>query len=589
MTDRTPRPRRWALFALLAIVGIQLQVLTALPASAAVCTAAFQGNPGGSLTISATVPDGGTIQAGQSITITITWNTADWTDLDQFHSCFQLNGADVDSLNFSEIPPTNDGFIQHTISVPNNVVDGDELCSRSRLSGQPASGNTTTQKSNKLCWTVGSAPQDPDVIVRKSASRTTVTAGESFDYTLEAENIGTGVANNVMISDTLPASLTVTSLPGNCSGTTTITCDLGSLDPGQVKSVTFTVETSDGSCPKVDNFGTVSASNEPSANTGNNVSNTVTVNVTCPDPDVSIRKASGAPAAGVEPGERFTYTITVENVGGADATGVTITDVLPGGLDFVSASAGCTENNGTVTCSIGTLAAGAKASVDITVEATENACPEVTNQATVSATNEPNANTGNNTSNAVTDNVNCREPGIAVRITKTNDANGDGIYTDSEEAKRSGLDVPFRLVITNTGETTWRITDLTDEFDQTVLDLLDSKCANLAGAELDPGESITCEFVIRNYSPPAETTLENTAEVCVRMVGGDLTDCDRDPSRVRSAEVLGRTVTKTPPGGTAFTGSGSGTFGFGLLAIALLMLGTGMMWAGYRKRASYDG
>ena len=719
MAYRTsPRPRRWALFALLAMLGLQLQVLTALPANAAVCSAAFSGSPDGTLAISATVPNGGSIQANQNITITITWNTGDWTSLDQFHSCFQLNGADVNSLNLEQGPPelVNDGIIQHTITVPSTVADGDELCSRSRLSGQPT-GGTSTQKSNKICWTVGpGTPGEPDVIVRKSANKTAVVAGESFDYTLEAENIGNADATDVRITDVIPASLTVTSKPGNCSGTSTITCDLGTLTAagtaGAKESVTFTVQTSNGSCPKVDNAGTVSASNEPSskqnnnssntvtvnvscpepdvkvsksastatvnargsvtftitaqnvgdgtardvkivdtlpssvaigavssscsvtgqkvtcsvgdlaknatasvsitvqtseascpeisnfatvtaanepnANAGNNVSNTVRVGVTCPDPDVAIRKASDVPVTGVAPGETFTYKVTVENVGGAEATGVTVKDTIPDGLTFVSASSGCSESNDNVTCAIGTLAAGTKASVDITVRATEDACPEVTNTATVSSTNEPAGSGGNNTSNPVTDLVNCTEPGIAVRITKTNDANNDGIYTDNEEAKKQGLDVPFRLVITNTGEETVKITDLTDSFDQTVIDLLDSKCTNLAGATLDPGESVTCEFTLRNYSPPQLTSLENTVEVCVKMVGGDKTDCDDDPSEVRSAEVLGRTITKTPPAGTAFTGSG-GTVRFGLLAMALLLLGTGIVYAGYRRRENYEG
>lgn len=65
-------------------------------------------------------------------------------------------------------------------------------------------------------------------------------------------------------------------------------------------------------------------------------------------------------------------------------------------------------------------------------------------------------------------------------------------------------------------------------------------------------------------------------------------DANRDgdfPDR----EVLGRTITptKTPPGGTAFTGS-NGTLGFGAMALALLLFGSGLMWAGYRRRRQYD-
>jgi hypothetical protein len=188
----------------------------------------------------------------------------------------------------------------------------------------------------------------------------------------------------------------------------------------------------------------------------------------------------------------------------------------------------------------------------------------------------------------VNDLINCTEPGIAIRIIKTNDANGDGIYTDNEEAKKQGLDVPFKLVITNVGEDAVRVTDLIDSFDRTTVDLLENKCASLDGIVLEPGESVECTFVMRNYSPPQDTVLENNVEVCVKQMGGDKTDCDDDPSRVRSAEVLGRTITKTPPGGTAFTGSND-TLRFGLLATALLLLGTGIVYAGYRRRQSYDG
>jgi len=100
---------------------------------------------------------------------------------------------------------------------------------------------------------------------------------------------------------------------------------------------------------------------------------------------------------------------------------------------------------------------------------------------------------------------------------------------------------------------------------------------------------VKCLFTLKNYSPDSDTGFKtNTANVCAEMMGDDTnTDCDDNPSKVRSAEVLGRTITppptRTPPGGTAFTGS-EGTIGFGLLALALLVLGTGTLYAGYRRR-----
>ena len=727
MAIRTAASRRraLALFAVLTLAVIQLQLVTAGTANASqACNGAFQGSPQGTLAISSSVPNGGTISAGQSITITATWATTDWNGLDAYYNCWQLNGAEVGALELEEKPPANDGQVVQTISVPNTVADGDQLCVRSRLSGQPAAGNTTTQKSNKLCWTVGpSTPQEPDVVVRKSASASSVNAGQGFSYTLEVENIGNADASNVKITDAIPASLTIGNLPGNCSrngqtvtcdmgtvapgaankesvtipvttsngscpkvdnqGTVsasnepgsktgnnssntvtvnvvcqttepdvvirksasatnvtpgqsfsyalevenvgsadasnvkitdtipasltigtlpnnctragqTVTCDMGTVAPGAAnkESVTIPVTTTNGSCPRVDNSGTVSASNEPNGATGNNTSNTVRVNVTCDTPDVEIRKSSDAPQAGVFSGERFTYTITVENVSTGDVNGVVVHDSVPAGLDIVDTSASCTVSGQDVTCDLGTVAAGQSETVTITVEATDAACPEVTNRATVTATNDSVAS--NNTSDDVTDIVNCREPGIAIAITKTNDANNDGRYTDDEEAKRSGLDVPFKLIITNTGEEPVVITDLTDTFPQDVIDLLDSKCSQLDGKVLDPGASVKCTFTVNNYSPNADAGAKvNVAEVCVEMDGDSTkTDCDDDDSRVRSAEVLGRTVTppptRTPPGGTAFTGS-DGSLQFGLLAMALLLFGTGVMYAGYRKRQRYEG
>ena len=49
---------------------------------------------------------------------------------------------------------------------------------------------------------------------------------------------------------------------------------------------------------------------------------------------------------------------------------MTIHDSLPAGLDFIDASPGCENSNGTVTCDIGTLASGDSASVTIRVRTT---------------------------------------------------------------------------------------------------------------------------------------------------------------------------------------------------------------------------
>lgn len=67
-------------------------------------------------------------------------------------------------------------------------------------------------------------------------------------------------------------------------------------------------------------------------------------------------------------GTNLFYAITVTNHGPADASAVTLTDRLPTGLDFISATASsgsCTNENGTVTCGLGVLRSGAGATVSL--------------------------------------------------------------------------------------------------------------------------------------------------------------------------------------------------------------------------------
>jgi uncharacterized repeat protein (TIGR01451 family) len=84
------------------------------------------------------------------------------------------------------------------------------------------------------------------------------------------------------------------------------------------------------------------------------------------DPDVSVVK-TGPDVVTV--GTSYTYDIKATNTGIVPAENVTITDVVPSNVDFVSASAPCTYDTGTrtVTCNVGTLAPGGDASVTITV------------------------------------------------------------------------------------------------------------------------------------------------------------------------------------------------------------------------------
>jgi uncharacterized repeat protein (TIGR01451 family) len=108
---------------------------------------------------------------------------------------------------------------------------------------------------------------------------------------------------------------------------------------------------------------------------------TETITVGVNGADVAVVKTG--PALVTE-GQTYSYTVVATNNGPATATGVTVSDAVPANTTFVSASPGCTQAAGTVTCAAGTLAAGASSSFTVTVVA-GTAGSGITNTATVSA------------------------------------------------------------------------------------------------------------------------------------------------------------------------------------------------------------
>jgi uncharacterized repeat protein (TIGR01451 family) len=97
-----------------------------------------------------------------------------------------------------------------------------------------------------------------------------------------------------------------------------------------------------------------------------------------------------------------TYTITVHNNGPDAATGTILTDVVPNGTTFQSASTSvgtCTtppvNGTGTVKCSAGTLASGASLTVTIVIQDTLGAGSTITDTASASSST-PDTNKKNN-------------------------------------------------------------------------------------------------------------------------------------------------------------------------------------------------
>jgi uncharacterized repeat protein (TIGR01451 family) len=104
------------------------------------------------------------------------------------------------------------------------------------------------------------------------------------------------------------------------------------------------------------------------------------------DADLVLTKADSPDPVTV--GQTLTYTLTASNNGPANATGVTVTDTLPSGVTFVSASPsqGNCSGTTTVSCTLGDLNNGSSATVTIQVTPTTEG--ELSNTASVQG-NQP--------------------------------------------------------------------------------------------------------------------------------------------------------------------------------------------------------
>jgi uncharacterized repeat protein (TIGR01451 family) len=73
-------------------------------------------------------------------------------------------------------------------------------------------------------------------------------------------------------------------------------------------------------------------------------------------------------SASVISGGQLSYAVTVSDNGPQSATGVVVTTKLPSGYTLVTAkSPGCTQSGQTVTCTVGSLAVGAKSQLTVVI------------------------------------------------------------------------------------------------------------------------------------------------------------------------------------------------------------------------------
>jgi uncharacterized repeat protein (TIGR01451 family) len=139
------------------------------------------------------------------------------------------------------------------------------------------------------------AEASSDLAVTSISSAATATVGETFAYTAQVTNNGPSEVAGVTLTDSLPANVTLVSAnasQGSCTGTTTVSCALGTLIDGGSATVTLTVAAS--AAGMAASAATV-ASAAPDPNPANNsASATTTIAATATSPAGPTSPASPA-------------------------------------------------------------------------------------------------------------------------------------------------------------------------------------------------------------------------------------------------------------------------------------------------------
>ncbi|NBU42258.1 MAG: DUF11 domain-containing protein, partial [Planctomycetia bacterium] len=231
-------------------------------------------------------------------------------------------------------------------------------------------------------------PQVADLYLTKVVDVATPNVGDTVTFTIEVDNLGATTAQNVTVEDTLPAGLQFVSAStgGTFDATTgTVTWSLGTVTfPGQTfLTVQARVLAPSGGGPATPQTNeAVVRSTTPDPDPDNNRGSST---VTPLQADLAVFKTADA----IQPtvGELVTFEITVANYGPDTATNVTVSDPLPAGLTFVSATASQGAfDAGTGIWTVGTVTTADFPSLAITVRVTRSIGGTVTNTATVSAT-----------------------------------------------------------------------------------------------------------------------------------------------------------------------------------------------------------
>jgi uncharacterized repeat protein (TIGR01451 family) len=223
----------------------------------------------------------------------------------------------------------------------------------------------------------------PTVNLAASASDSPrpVVVGSNLTYTITVTNYGPSTATSVGITNLLPPTATfVSATPGYVLAGNVLTyTNLGTLALGSSTTLTVTVRPT--AVGTITNIVTVGSA-ETDSYLGDNTTAVIST-VVGPTADLGLTLFGSPNPATI--GQALTYTFVITNAGPATATSVVLSNALPPGVNFVSASPSGYSLSGStlIFTNLGNLGSGGQITATIVVQPT--VVGTLTNSASVSS------------------------------------------------------------------------------------------------------------------------------------------------------------------------------------------------------------
>jgi uncharacterized repeat protein (TIGR01451 family) len=259
-----------------------------------------------------------------------------------------------------------------------------------------------------------------------------VASGTQVLYTITVVNTAGSKLTNMLLSDQVngvagigvPPQLQLSSTRGSCNQSgNLVTCNAGTIEGGGTWVVTIRGVVTAASGTVINDTATISGTRSAQNFTTTSTATTLVSGGSGSLADLTIGKAGPTSVVVSSP---LTYTLTINNTGTANATGVKVVDTLPAGVTSITATGTslfvCNVVGQTVTCTGGAVNQGSNATVTINGTA-PSTTGTITNTAVVDPDNTiPESNELNNTSALVNTQVTASQTSPLLTIDKTDGA-----------------------------------------------------------------------------------------------------------------------------------------------------------------------